>query len=267
MTEEQVRGAGSAVPLPLSDLLHSVSCKMSLKVGVIQRFLPVKAKLCLRHRLTLGYFLGNAAVPHTRLLRVILEFWGNLLEMSSVLPASKSWNKTHSGIQIISHCQQLCLTHKEWASKAEFGVWKCPQTLGAITWVWLYFLHQETCCEIKLKTTLLPQKASDKGMLRTNPQCCSYGCLQSCWGWLKSDTWYKITANLKKFCCCERQSSCFVRWKPVRHNFFAITSWNCSWVVAANLSCPMHFLGRIYFRAMCAFAPLLKRLWNWMVLL
>lgn len=130
MTEEQVRGAGSAVPLPLLDLLHSVSCKMNLKVGVSQRFLLVKARLCLWHRLTLEYFLGNAAVPHTRLLRVILEFWGNLLEMSSVLPASKNWNKTRSGIQIISHCQQLCLTHRDWASKTEIGSLKVPTDLG-----------------------------------------------------------------------------------------------------------------------------------------
>lgn len=216
-------------------------------------------------QVNLEYFLGNAAVPHTRLLQVILEFWGKrlLLEMSSVLPVSKSWHKTHSGIQIISRCQQLCLTHRDWASKAEFGAWKCPQTLGAVSWVWVYFLHQESCCEIELKTKLLSQKASDKGILRTNPHCCSCGCLQGCWGWwLKCDTWYNITANLKKFCCRGRQSSCFVCSKPVRHNLFAITSWNCSWAVAANLSCPVHFWGRIYFRAVCAFAPLLKRLWN-----
>lgn len=212
MTEEQVREAAPAPPLLLSDLLHSVSCKMNLKAGVSQRFLLVKAKLCLWHRLTLGYFLGNAALPHTRLLRLILEFWGKrlLLEMSSVLPVSKNWNKTHCGIQIISHCQQLCLTHRDWASKAEFGVWKCPQTLRAIAWVWLYFLHQESCCEIKLKTKLLSQKASDKGILRTNPHCSSRGCLQSCWGWwLKWDTWYKITANLKKFFCCGKAEFLF----------------------------------------------------------
>lgn len=74
MTEEQVCEAGSAVPLSLLDLLHSVWCKMNLEVGVSQRFVLVKAKLCLWHRLTLEYLLGNAPVPHTRLLRVILEF-------------------------------------------------------------------------------------------------------------------------------------------------------------------------------------------------
>lgn len=46
---------------------------MNLKVGVSQKFLLVKAELCLWHRLTLQYFLGNAALPHTTLLQVVLE--------------------------------------------------------------------------------------------------------------------------------------------------------------------------------------------------
>lgn len=74
MTEEQVCEAGSALPLLLVDLLHSVLYKIKLKVGVSQRVLLVKANLCLWHRLTLEYFLGNAAVPQSRLLQGILEF-------------------------------------------------------------------------------------------------------------------------------------------------------------------------------------------------